>query len=140
MILTWMTVILVLGLIQFITISITTMYFIISAFITLILSFIIPNVFIQFGIFILLGLVLLVFFKNLITKLYDKVKPKFTEKKESMAGKKGIVLKKIYKDSVGEVYIDGKRYKAKSEDVIKSHTDIIVKEIDNDILVVEEIK
>ena len=129
MILTWITVILVLGLIQFITISITTMYFIISAFITLILSFIIPNVFIQFGIFILLGLILLIFFKELITKLYDKVKPKFTEKKESMVGKKGIVLKKIYKDSVGEVYIDGKRYKAKSEDVIKSHTDIIVIEL-----------
>ena len=103
----WLIVMIVLGFFEAITINLVSIWFIMSAFIALILSFITDNFVIQFGVFVILGIILMLTTrKTLEAKLVRKEKTNL----DRVVGMKGIITEEVTKHSVGEVKVDGKRW------------------------------
>lgn len=120
----WLMVAIILIIIELATINLTTIWFIISALITMFLSFVITNIFIQFSIFVLLGIVLLITTKPILLKYFDKSKIKTNV--YSLIGTRGIVIEDIRGKEYGVVKVEGKIWTAFSEEEIKKDTYIKV--------------
>lgn len=84
----------------------------------LVTSIFIDNIVVQFGIFVILGVVLLVTTKPLLVKLF---KPKSVKTNlDRVIGQKAIVTEDIKSLEKGEVKVDGKRWTAISkEELVK---------------------
>ena len=67
--LVWLLTIVILILIELATVSLTTIWFVISGLVALIISTFIDNYFIQFGVFVILGVFLFITTRPLLTKL-----------------------------------------------------------------------
>ena len=122
----WLGVITLLSLIEVLTINLTTIWFVMSALVSLVLSFFTDSVFIQFLVFVILGVILLAVTKPLLVK---KVMPKKTKTNlDRVIGMKGIVTEKITKTKPGEVKVDGKNWTAISDQTIpEGHVVVIEK-------------
>ena len=131
----WLMVAIILIIIELATINLTTIWFIISALITMFLSFIITNVFIQFSIFVLLGIVLLITTRPILLKYFDKSKIKTNV--YSLIGTRGIVIEDIRGKEYGVVKVEGKIWTAFSEEEIKKDTYIKVVSIEGNKLEVK---
>lgn len=132
----WLIIILVLSVIEFMTVSLVTIWFVISAAVALILSFFIDSIFILFAVFVLLGVVLLIFTKPLMDKY---VKPSVVcTNSDRVIGMKGIVTQKI-DDCVGEVKVDGKLWSAISDDVFPAGCKVLIEDIKGVKLIVKGI-
>lgn len=57
----WLGIIIILALIEIMTVNLTTIWFVMSGLVTLILSFVIDNILIQMFVFVVLGLILFIF-------------------------------------------------------------------------------
>ena len=112
--LVWLIIIILLALIEIITINLTTIWFVISGIIALIVSLFIDNYIIQFGIFVILGVILLITTKPFLTKFIKahKVKTNIDSKNED-----------------GEVKVDGKKWTAYADKAIKKGDLVKVLEI-----------
>ena len=111
--------------------QLTTVWFVASGIIAMITSIFIDNPTIEFAIFVLGGIFLLI-----TTRPYLMKKLKVKESKTNLdrvVGMEGIVTEDITKYKLGEVKVDGKRWTAISED------DISVGEI-VDIVKIEGVK
>ena len=124
----WIAVIIILTIAEILSINLTTIWYVVSAIVALILSFFVDSFLIQFGVFALLGTVLLITTKPLLTRLLktDKVKTNL----DRVIGMEGIVTEKISKFEIGEVKVDGKKWSAVSDSEIEVGTIVIVLEID----------
>ena len=124
----WIAVIIILTIAEILSINLTTIWYVISAIVALILSFFVNSFIIQFGVFALLGTILLITTKPLLTKLLktDNVKTNL----DRVIGMEGIVTEKISKFEIGEVKVDGKKWSAASDSEIEVGTIVIVLEID----------
>ena len=120
--------IIILTIAEVLSINLTTIWYVVSAIVALILSFFVDSFIIQFGVFALLGTLLLITTKPLLTKLLkvDEVKTNL----DRVLGMEGIVTEKITKFEIGEVKVDGKKWSAISDDDIEVGTTIIVLSID----------
>lgn len=122
----WLAVIIILAFVEFLTVGLTTIWFVISGIVALLASFVIDDFAIQFAIFVILGIILL-----LTTR--KKLEEKLVGKKEKtnldrIIGMKGIVTDDIYKNHMGEVKVDGKRWTAYADDdILKDETVKILK-------------
>lgn len=76
----WLGMIIVLTLLEVIRTNFVTLFFVCSATISLILSLFIDNFIIQFSIFIILGLILLVTLRDKVLKLFNDKKRGKNEK------------------------------------------------------------
>lgn len=124
----WLFIIILLGFIEVITINLVTIWFVASALVSLVLSFFIDNFLIQFGVFVILGIILLVTTRSWLNKV---IKPKnYKTNLDRVVGMQGIVTEKITKTKAGEVKVDGKRWTAISNEMIQ--VDSIVKILDID--------
>lgn len=132
----WLTIVIFLSIIEVSTVNLVAVWFIASALITLAVSFVISNLFIQFFIFVILGVVLLITTKPIIDK-YIKIKPSKTNL-DRVIGMKGIVTEKITKHKTGEVKVDGKRWTAVSSKVIEKDEEVIIEKIDGVKLIVRK--
>ena len=113
------------------SVQLTTVWFVVSGIIAMILSIFIDNPQIEFAIFVLGGVILLVTTRPyLITKL--RVKESKTNL-DRVIGMEGIVTEDITRYKTGEVKVDGKRWTAISND------DISVGEV-VDIIKIEGVK
>ena len=118
-----------LSVIEVLTTSLTTIWFVVSALLALFVSLITDNLFIQFGIFSVIGVLLLIFTKPTLTRLL-KTKQEKTNL-DRIIGMKGIVIKDITPITNGEVKVDGKVWTAISSDNLKEGDIVEVLEINS---------
>lgn len=108
------------------TVNLVTIWFIASGLVSLVLSFFTDNFLIQFSVFVILGLVLLVTTRSWLTKLIQPKKSKTNL--DRVIGMKGIVTEDITPLNPGEVKVDGKKWSAFSKEKIS--VDSIVRILD----------
>ena len=113
----WIIVVIVLAIIELLTINLVTIWFIVSAVISLILSIYVDDFKIQFAVFVIGGITLLIIMHPFLKK-YTKKKHSKTNL-ELIIGKQAVVTEDILKNKLGTVYIDGKTWTAYSDEKIK---------------------
>ena len=132
----WLVIIIFLVFIEIITVNLTTIWFVVSGLMALILSFFIDAFEIQFATFVLGGVILL-----FTTRPYLVRKLKVKETKTNLdrvVGMQGVVTMEITKLNPGEVKVDGKLWTAIADDKIKKDMIIEVLSIDGVKLKVKE--
>lgn len=130
----WLIVIIILGIIEIMTTNLVSIWFVLSGLIAMCLSFITDNFIIQFGSFVLLGIVFMILTKKFVKKISNTEKTNV----DRIIGMKGKVTEKIEKDGIGEVKVDGKLWSAYSDKEIKVGSTIKVLSINSVKLKVEE--
>lgn len=112
----WLSLIIFLGFVEAMTVNLVSIWFIISGLVALILSFITDSFMIQFGVFVVGGIILMLTTKKTLErKLVKKEKTNF----DRIIGMKGVVTEDIEELKIGEVKVDGKRWSAISEQHLK---------------------
>ncbi len=119
----WLIIVILLAIIEFLTINLTTIWFIASGIVALIISFMIKNFVLQLAVFAILGIILLVTTRPILIKI---IKPKDSKTNvDRIIGMKGVVTESISDTNPGEVKVDGKHWTAISSESLK--VDDIVK-------------
>ena len=134
----WLIIIIILTILELSTVNLTTIWFVASAIIALIISFFTDNYVIQFGVFVILGVILLVTTRPLLQKALkqSKVATNF----DRIIDMEGIVTEKITKNQSGEVKVDGKLWTANADKTIKENSIVKVLEINGVKLKVEKVE
>lgn len=124
----WIIVIIALAFIEAITVNLVTIWFIASALISLAISFFqVPFIW-QFGVFVLVGILLMLTTRPILKKW---IKPKEIKTNfDRVIGMTGIVTEEISNHTIGEVKVDGKRWSAISSKKIAVGDEIVVDDID----------
>lgn len=124
----WLIIIIALSFIEACTVNLVSIWFIISALISLAMSFFdIPFIW-QFGVFVLLGILLMITTKPI---LKNWMKPKNIKTNiDRIIGMTGVVTEEITKNNIGEVRVDGKKWSAVSTKKISIDEEVIIDEID----------
>lgn len=112
----WLIIIIILGIIEAMTANLVSIWFIISGLFALITSFIFDNFLIQFAIFVVLGVLLLITTRDILEK---KLVSKEKTNLDRIIGMKGVVTEEIDELKIGEVKVDGKAWSAVSSTKIK---------------------
>ncbi len=137
MTLAWLAIILLLVVIEVSTVQLTTVWFVVSGIISMILSIFINSIEIQFAIFVIGGIVLL-----FTTRPYLMKKLKVKESRTNLdrvVGMNGVVTQDIDKLKPGEVKVDGKMWTAISDKEIKKGKVVEILKIEGVKLKVKEI-
>lgn len=125
---TWLIIIIALSFLEAATVNLVSIWFIASALVSLILSFFEVSFFVQFAVFVLLGVFLMLTTKPILQKW---LKPKDIKTNlDRVIGMTGIVTEEITKTSIGEIKVDGKRWSAISTEKIPVGDNVIVESID----------
>ena len=132
----WIIIIFCLTLLEITTVGLVSIWFIASALASLILSFFVESFYIQFAVFVVLGIILLFTTRPLLAKF---IIPKNSSTNlDRVIGMTGIVTEEITKNTVGEVKVDGKKWSAISNKKIEVGQEVIIKEIEGVKLIVEK--
>lgn len=124
----WLILILILSFIEISTTNLVSIWFIASALISLILSFFEIPFIIEFAVFVVLGVILMVTTKPILNKY---IKPKNIKTNyDRVIGMTGIVTEDILKNKIGEVKVDGKKWSSISEHEILKGQEVIVDSIE----------
>ena len=134
----WLSIVICLALIEILTVNLTTIWFVASGLISLVLSVFIDNYLIQFSVFVVGGVLLLIFTKKYLVNNFT-VKDVKTNL-DRVIGMEGIVTEDISKNNPGEVKVDGKRWTAISNKSICKGKIVHIKKIEGVKLIVEEEK
>ena len=132
----WLIVVILLAMVEIMTINLVTIWFVASGVISLIVSFFTQDLLIQFTIFVLGGLILLIITKPLLDKLKQTKDEKLNL--ERIIGMTGVVTQEIKKNTIGEIKADGKRWSAISERKIPVDSEVIIEAIDGVKLLVSQ--
>lgn len=134
----WLGVVILLTLVECMTVGLTTIWFVISGIVALLVSLTVDNFMLQFGIFVILGIFLLITTRPLLLKF---VKPKNEKTNfDRIIGMEGVVTEKITKNTVGEVKVDGKKWSAISTKKIDKDSIVKIISIDGIKLKVEKVE
>jgi len=130
----WLGIVIFLGILEVATVGLVSIWFVISGIVSLILSFFVDSFAIQFGVFVLLGLILMLTTRKTLSKYFEK-----TEKTnlDRVVGMQGIVTEDIEKNGIGEVKVDGKKWSAVADEEIKKGSIVKILKIDGVKLKVE---
>lgn len=134
----WLAVVILLAIVEIISINLTTIWFVISGVLALFLSFIIDNFIIQFAVFVIMGIVLLITTKPYLERILKSRQVKTNL--DRVEGMTGIVTGEITKKGFGEVKVDGKLWTAYADKKIKINTMVKILKIDGVKLKVEEVE
>ena len=132
----WLIIIIALTVLEIATIGLVSVWFIASGIVALILSFFVDSFYIQFAVFVVLGIMLLITTRPILTKFIVPKKSKTNL--DRVIGMTGVVTEKITKNEVGEVKVDGKRWSAVAKSKIDVGEEVIIKDIDGVKLIVEK--
>ena len=133
----WLGIVLFLVFIEAATAGLVTIWFVASGIVAMVLSMFIDGYLIQFGVFVLLGVLLLVTTRKSLVKLLGDRKEKTNL--DRVVGMTAIVTKEISKNNPGEVKVDGKYWTAVSDKKISIDSTVKVLKIDGVKLSVEEV-
>ena len=132
----WLAIVLLLSFVEVATVNLVTIWFIVSALVALLLAFFNVDFIVQFAVFVILGVVLLVTTRSYLEKLLNKNKQKTNL--DRVVGMEGVVTEKITKHNPGEVKVDGKKWTAISSKTITEGKNVKIVKIEGVKLVVEE--
>ena len=118
------------------TINLTTIWFVISGLFALLLSFFIDIFIVQFFVFVVLGLILLITTRPIFTKTLKQHKE--LTNLDRIVGMTGIVTESIKKNETGEVKVDGKKWTAYADKSIKKGSIVKILKINGVKIKVEE--
>ena len=124
----WLTIAVVLAIIEMSTVNLVSIWFILSSILAMLISLFTDNIVIQVAIFVLGGTLLLILTKDAIKKILP-VKTKTNI--DRIIGMKGIVTEKITKKAPGEVKVDGKRWTAVADETINTDETVEILEINS---------
>lgn len=133
----WILIIILLTLVEIMTINLTTIWYVVSAIVSLIVAFFSKNFMLQFGIFAIVGTILLLTTRPFLKKFM--VKKKEPTNSDRVIGMEAIVTEVIDKNKIGEVKVDGKRWSAYANQKIDVNCVVKVLSIDGVKLKVERI-
>lgn len=133
----WLVVVILLCVIELCTVNLVSVWFVASGILALFTSLFTQSFLIQFGVFVILGIIFLLITRPLIKKVEQKEQERTNL--ERIIGMKGIVTEDILENQVGEVKVDGKLWSAISNEDILKDEPILVKKIDSVKLVVERV-
>ena len=123
----WLVIVFLLIIAEVSTINLVSIWFIASGIVSLIVSIFVDNFYIQFAIFVILGIILLLTTRKFLERL---IKPKKeTTNLDRVIGMEAVVTEPIKKHIVGEVKVDGKRWSAICDDELEIGDEVIVEEI-----------
>lgn len=132
----WIIIIILLTIVEAMTVDLVTIWYIASAIVALILSFFVDNFLIQFGIFALVGTILLITTRQTLKRLLKQKNEKTNL--DRIIGMDGIVIEEISKNQNGAVKVDGKVWTAYADKKIKVDSTVKVLEINGAKVKVEE--
>lgn len=134
----WIAVIIILTAIEILSVNLTTIWFVVSGVVALLFSFVNDNYLIQFTIFVILGVILLITTKPILVK---KLKHNHESTNlDRVINMEGVVTEKITKTNPGEVKVDGKKWTAQSNKTINEGEIVKVLEINGVKLRVEKVE
>ncbi len=132
----WLVIVILLTILEVITINLVSVWFIVSGIVSLFLSFIIDSFYIEFMVFVCLGLVLMLLTRPYLVKKLSK--KKVSTNLDRVIGMEGIVTEEITKFKIGEVKVDGKKWSAIADEKIKVGEEVIIDSIDGVKLIVRK--
>lgn len=132
----WLIVIILLTILEVITVNLVSIWFIASAIVSLILSFIIDSFYVEFCVFVCLGLILMLLTRPYLVKKLSK--KKVPTNLDRVIGMVGIVTEEITRFKIGEVRVDGKKWSAISDEKIKVGEKVTIEGIDGVKLIVRK--
>lgn len=132
----WLIVIILLTILEVITVNLVSIWFIASAIVSLILSFIIDSFYVEFCVFVCLGLILMLLTRPYLVKKLSK--KKVPTNLDRVIGMVGIVTEEITRFKIGEVRVDGKKWSAISDEKIKVDEKVTIEGIDGVKLIVRK--
>ena len=129
MALKWLIIIIICCFLEAITVNLVSIWFIASGIVALIASFFTDSITIQLGIFVILGIILLITTRKPLQKMVNQK----TEKTniDRILGMTGIATKEITKNSPGEVKVDGKYWTALADEDIKEGSTVKILSINS---------
>ena len=133
----WLIIVILLALIEITTVNLTTIWFVASGILALIISLFVDNYLLQFGTFVVAGVILLITTKPFLTKFIKQ--HKVHTNIDRIIGMTGVVTEKISKNENGEVKVDGKRWTAFADKTIQQGDLVKVLEIKGVKIKVEKI-
>lgn len=133
----WLIIVILLALIEITTVNLTTIWFVASGILALIISLFVENYLLQFGTFVVAGVILLITTKPFLTKFIKQ--HKIHTNIDRIIGMTGVVTEKISKNENGEVKVDGKRWTAFADKTIQQGDLVKVLEIKGVKIKVEKI-
>ena len=134
----WLIIIILLIIVEVMTINLTTIWFVISGLFALLLSFFTDNFLIQFSVFTIGGIILLIVTRPILKNIIKENKE--STNLDRVIGMEGIVTSKIKKNLPGEVKVDGKRWTAIASKNIDVDSTVKVLSIDGVKLKVEKME
>lgn len=124
----WLFVVILLMIIEALTVGLATIWFVISGLISLLLAALnIVDFEIQFAVFVILGIILLITTRPLLKKFL--IVKKESTNLDRIIGMKGIVTKNISVNQIGEIKVDGKLWSAYSDEEIDVNSVVKVLQI-----------
>ena len=132
----WLVIVILLTILEVVTINLVSVWFVISGIVSLFSSFILDSFYIQFSIFVCLGLILMLLTRPYLVKKLSK--PKVATNLDRVIGMEGIVTEEITKFKIGEVRVDGKKWSAISNEKIKVGEPVIIEDIEGVKLIVRK--
>ena len=133
----WLIIVVFLGILEATTVNLVSIWFVASGLVAMILSFFTDNVMIQFGVFVILGVILMITTRKYLNKLFGH---KEKTNLDRVVGMKGRVTEFIPKDGRGAVKVDGKVWTAYANEEIKEGSFVKILEINGVKLKVENWK
>ena len=134
---TWLAIVIGLAILEMATVSLVSIWFVLSGILAMITSTITDNITIQIAVFVIFGLL----FMLLTKKFVKKVIPEKTKTNiDRIVGMTGIVTEKITKNHPGEVKVDGKRWTAIADTTINVDTPVVILEINSTKLTVKRME
>ena len=135
---TWLIIILILSIIEISTTNLVSIWFVLSGLLSLGISFLTDNIFLQFFIFVIFGIIFMFLTKPFVNKMKSKENARTNF--DRIIGMKGLVKETIPKDGVGVVKVDGKLWTSYAKEEIKEGNYVKILKIDSVKLEVEKWK
>ena len=136
----WLSIVIVLSILELITTQLVSIWFVIAGIVTLVVSLFIDSIPIQIAIFVVLTVLLLIVTKPMVRKIMDFKKTSTNSDKN--IGRKAFVTTEINnKEETGEVKIDSMFWSARSVDdtVIPKNSEVIIENIKGVKLIVKKV-
>ena len=137
MMILWIIVIVILTIIEAITFNLTTIWFVGGGIAALGISFLTDNFVIQFGVFVIVGVLLLATTRKAAVRFL--MKNRVPTNADRVINMQGIVTEEIIPTRTGEIKVDGKRWTAFAEERIEEGKIVCVVAIEGVKLKVKEV-
>ena len=134
---TWLAIVVALAILEMMTVSLVSIWFVLSGLLAMISTLFTTNITIQIAIFVIFGIIFMILTRKLVKKASkNNIKTNF----DRIIGMTGIVTKKISKNDPGEVKVDGKIWTAVANTAIQEGSTVEITEINSTKLTVKRLE